>query len=306
MITPLPRPWLSALVWWVAVTAAAADTTPHMLLLDGVRVGGDIIAVGERGSILRTADSAQTWTAAPSPSAATLTGVSFAPDAQHGWVVGHDALILATQDGGHTWQKQWQGENLSDSLLDVLALDKNRVIAIGAFGLCLVTDDGGRTWGQRQLLDNDYHLNRITRGPTGTLYLAGEHGTLLRSTDAGGSWTAIDSPYDGSFYGILPLADRTLLAYGLRGRLYRSTDDGDNWQPVSNDQRVLLATALQLSDGTIVLAGQARFYFTSHDHGKSLEAWTPALQAAVAELIETPAGTVLALGEAGATVLAKP
>lgn len=289
-----------------AALAAAADVAPRMLLLDGVVAGNTTIAVGERGTILRSIDSARTWQAAAVPATATLTGVSFAADARQGWAVGHDALILATTDGGLTWRKQWQGENLSDSFLDVLALDEKHVIAVGAFGLYLSTADGGHTWTQRRLLDDDYHLNRLTRGPTGTLYLAGEHGTLLRSRDRGATWTPIDSPYDGSFYGILPLGERALLAYGLRGRLYHSTDDGDSWRPVANDQRVLLATAVRLADETIVVAGQARSLFVSRDQAATVTAWSPEFKTAVAELLVTPDGTLLALGEAGASVLPKP
>ncbi len=289
-----------------ALAGHTAEIVPRMLLLDGVTVGREIIAVGERGTILRSTDSAKTWQTVSVPATATLTGVSFAADGKHGWAVGHDALILTTADGGLTWQKQWQGKNLSDSFLDVLVLDADHVIAIGAFGLYLATTDGGHTWTQRRLLDDDYHLNRLSRGPTGTLYLAGEHGTLLRSSDRGATWTPIDSPYDGSFYGILPLDDHTLLAHGLRGRLYRSTDDGETWQAIANDQRVLLATAVRPNSGTVVIAGQARSFFVSRDQAQTVAAWAPELKTAVAELLVTPDGTLLALGESGATRLPNP
>src|SRR5690606_13888501 len=138
---------------------------------------------------------------------ATLTGVSFATHAapQLGWAVGHDALILHSTDEGRTWVKQYQGDDLEESFLDVLALDAQRVIAVGAYGLFAITADGGRTWTRRKIDADDYHLNRITRGPSGTLYLAGEHGTLLRSADNGQTWTPIPAPYEGSFYGILPI-----------------------------------------------------------------------------------------------------
>lgn len=277
-----------------------------MLLLDGTVTGYTTIAVGERGTILRSTDLARTWQTVSVPTSATLTGVSFSSDTLHGWAVGHDATILATTDGGLTWQKQWQGENLSDSFLNVLALDDNHVIAIGAFGLYVSTDDGGRTWTKRRIRDEDYHLNRITHGPSGTLYIAGEHGTLLRSTDRGASWIAIDSPYDGSFYGILPLGPRDLFAYGLRGRLYLSGDDGETWQRVENDQRVLLATAAQVAAGTIIVAGQAGSFLVSHDRGDTVVSWRPVLKTGVAELLILPDDTLLALGEAGATILPKP
>ena len=231
-----------------ATLSLAAPVAPGLLLLDGVAVGPDLVVVGERGTILRSADRGRTWQSASCPVAATLTGVSFAGGSPHGWAVGHDAVILVTRDAGRSWQKQWQGGNLQDSFLDVLEVDAQHVIAVGAYGFFVATADGGRTWVHRKIIEEDYHLNRITRGPSGTLYIAGEHGTLLRSGDAGATWEHIDSPYDGSFYGILPLAARTIVAYGLRGRIFRSADDGATWTAVPNDQRVLIATGLRLAD----------------------------------------------------------
>lgn len=287
-------------------SALAGSVPPRMLLLDGAFAGTDIVAVGERGTIIRSADHARTWETVPAVTTATLTGVAFAEDGTHGWAVGHDALILATTDAGHTWQKQWQGANLSDSILDVLALSPTDVIAVGAYGLFLRSADGGKNWSRQKILEDDLHLNRISRGPTGTLYLAGEHGTLLRSTDRGATWLSIASPYDGSFYGILPLDKRTLLAHGLRGRLFRSADDGATWEPVVTPQPMLLATALKLKSNFIVVAGQARTLLVSRDYAQAVTTWPAPLATAVAELLELPEGTVLALGEAGPTILPKP
>ena len=121
-----------------------ASIVPRMLLLDGAVVGPENVAVGERGAILRSSDNGRTWQAVAVPATPTLTGVSFGPGSSQGWAVGHDALILATSDAGRTWQKQWQGDNLQDSFLGVLALDSRRIIAVGAYGLFVVSIDGGK------------------------------------------------------------------------------------------------------------------------------------------------------------------
>jgi photosystem II stability/assembly factor-like uncharacterized protein len=291
------------------ILARAADIAPRMLLLDGAQVAPDtFLAVGERTTILRSTDAARTWQAATittSPTfapTATLTGISFGADGQHGWAVCHDALSLATTDAGRTWKKSWQGENLTESFLDVLALDPRHIIAVGAYGLCVETTDAGQTWAHRKLTPDDYHFNRLTRGPTGTLYLAGEHGTLLRSADSGATWQSIASPYEGSFYGIVPLDAQTLLAHGLRGRLYRSADDGRTWQMIAVATPSLLSTALKLKSGSLLFAGQARAFYLSRDTGRTVTALPVPFNTAVAALLELSEGRVLALGEAGATV----
>lgn len=288
-----------ALVAVLTLPARAVELAQRTLLLDAVSVGQAVVAVGERGTILHSTDHAVTWTALPARTTATLTGVAFG-DAQHGWAVGHDATILVTGDGGMSWARQWQGENLTDSFLDVLALDPTHVIAVGAYGLYVESTDGGRTWNRQHILTDDYHLNRISRGPTGTLYLAGEHGTLLRSNNQGAAWTAIPAPYDGSFYGILPLGAHSLLAYGLRGRVFRSDDDGANWTAVATNETVLLATAAQLPSGTVVLAGQARALLLGDGKAAFVRRAVNVLTG-IAELLPLTDGALLAVGEAGAT-----
>lgn len=295
---------LGALVFG-ASAALAADVLPRMLLLDAAFAGTDLVAVGERGTILRSPDNARTWQRVPSGTRTTLTGIAFAPEpgATTGWALGHDALILATTDGGRTWSKQYQGDDLEESFLDVAALDSTHAIAVGAYGLFAETRDGGKTWTRRKILLDDAHLNRIARSPAGVLYLAGEHGTLFRSADRGETWQLIPAPYDGSLYGVLALDARSLLAYGIEGRVFRSVDEGATWTPVSTPAKVLLATATQLKGGAVFLAGEARTLLASADSAKSFVPAPTTLPTAIAELIALPDGNLLALGEAGATII---
>lgn len=302
-----PRGSCFVLLWLCSLLAVAAgEVVPRMLLLDGALAGEAIVAVGERGSILRSTDRAQTWRSVAAPTRATLTGVSFAPDGRQGWAVGHDAIILATVDGGLTWSRQFQGESLQDSFLDVVAIDGTHAIAVGAYGLFLTTADGGRNWERQPAVAGDFHLNRITRGPTGTLYLAGESGTLLRSRDSGRTWNPIPTPYEGSFYGIAPISNSTLLAYGLRGHAYRSSDDGAHWDLIAVPEPVMLATAASTSGTVIWFAGQARTLLTSRDGGKTMVKSDGAPATAIAELVPLAPGLLLAFGEAGVTRLELP
>ena len=57
-----------------------------------------------------------------------------------------------------------------------------------------------------------------------TLLIAGEAGTILRSTDAGLTWGKVASPYEGSYFGIQPVSASEVVVYGMRGKLMRSED----------------------------------------------------------------------------------
>jgi photosystem II stability/assembly factor-like uncharacterized protein len=117
------------------------------------------------------------------------------------------------------------------------------------------------------------------------------------------TWETLNSPYDGSFYGILALGEADLIAYGLRGKIFHSLDAGETWTPVATDARGLIATAAVTKSG-IVFAGQSRTWLVSRDHGQTVAPLVPApLTTGVAELLVLPDGTLLALGEAGATLL---
>lgn len=294
-----------------ASLAAGEPPLPRGLLLDGTVSDSVAVLVGERGSIWVSRAPAAGWRRVDAPTRASLTGVALAPptaDGAHGigWAVGHDALVLGTRDSGATWTRQFQGDNLQDSFLDVFALDSRRAIAVGAYGLYVSTRDGGATWERRQVREGDAHLNRISRSAAGTLFLAGEAGTLLRSRDEGLNWTPLRAPYEGSFHGVLPLDRQTIIAYGLRGHLYRSADEGETWQEIAPPVVGLLATGLRLRSNLILIGGPPRALAVSRDYGRTFSLLPGAPTTAVAELLELPDGGVLALGEGGATAVNLP
>ena len=227
----------------ISFTIGAADSTidysvkaplaPDSLLLDGVYVEGRTVVVGERGHILISDDDGQSWNQATVPTQNTLTAVHF-HDKNTGWAVGHDAIILRTEDGGKDWERVYYAPELECPLLDIIFLNATDGIAVGAYGLFLVTADGGDTWAQQQISDDDFHLNHIAQSGTGELFIASEAGRIYRSSNDGSTWIELPSPYRGSFFGTLPLANNALLAFGLRGHMYRSRDSGQTWELVED------------------------------------------------------------------------
>ena len=92
--------------------AVKSPLAAHALIYSLTRAGDRVFATGIRGHILYSDDFGQNWTQAESvPVRSSLLDASF-PSAEQGWVVGHEAVILHTEDGGRTWVKQLDGREL--------------------------------------------------------------------------------------------------------------------------------------------------------------------------------------------------
>lgn len=236
--------------------AEMAPRAAKSLLLGLAQAGDRIVAVGDRGVILASADG-QTWDQVPCPVHATLTAVSFA-DAKTGWAVGHDATILHTADGGATWKLQNFKPADNKPLLSVLAVDAQRAYASGAYGLFLATTDGGATWTDvdaPEILADGLHNNALVKLGNGELFLAGETGLLGVSAD-GSDWKRLTLPYEGSLFGALPRGEKGAIVFGLRGNAL-ATDDvrGGKWTRLETGTVQSLFGGVALADGTALLVG---------------------------------------------------
>jgi len=285
----------------VAATAAEpARTYPlasKSLVLDAARAGDALIAVGDRGFILRSTDSGAAWTQIASPVTTMLTGVRMS-DAMNGWAVGHDAIILNTTDGGLTWTEKFKNAELETPLFDVWFEDAQHGIAVGGYGLIYETRDGGATWDERRISEDEPHLYTIDALPNGDLITVGEMGGIFTSADKGTTWVQIESPYEGTFFGALVLKDAGVLAYGLRGNLFRSDDAGKTWAKIDTGVETSLLGATQRGDGTVTVVGLSGTVLSSAD-GRAFTASSVPEREALGGAIEAPSGRLLLFGERG-------
>jgi photosystem II stability/assembly factor-like uncharacterized protein len=297
--------WCSLLAAWGYSPAYAATA----LQLDVTRAAARLVSVGERGGIAYSDDQGRSWQAAMAGGQQLLTAVYFV-DGQCGWAVGHDAQILATEDGGAHWIKQFEDPAREAPLLDLWFADRQRGFAVGAYGYLLGTHDGGASWQDLStLLDNpeQLHLNAIAEARDGALFIAGEAGRLFRSLDHGATWERLPVELPGSLFGLLATgAPQTLLAFGVRGHLYRSADNGAHWQPIPLPGAPLsLAGGTLLADGTLVLVGGDRV-LRSSDGGRSFVALDVPTGQALAAVSGTADGALVVAGQGGLRRVAMP
>ncbi|KPU60434.1 photosynthesis system II assembly factor YCF48 family protein [Pseudomonas fluorescens] len=274
-----------------AITSAMAAQS---VMLSVARAGQRLVAVGERGFIIVSDDNGNSWQQVSSPVSMTLVKVRFINDSE-GWVVGHAGIVLHTQDGGLSWKKQFDGvqaagielqeakraiessektemaqEGLAQAqqlvdegpdkpFLDLLFLDAKNGLVVGAYGLAFVTHDGGLSWQSiRSRIDNPSGLHLYSIERVGIdLFIAGEQGTLLRSSDEGQTFESLTSPYEGTTFGLQATNSGSILVFGLRGKAFESKDRGDTWQPLDTLQPVTLTSGLRLADGSVLLTDES-------------------------------------------------
>lgn len=312
--------------------ALQSAKAPRAVLLAVTRAGDRLVAVGERGIVLLSDDSGQSWRQARVPVSVSLTAVQFV-DAEQGWAVGHMGVILHSADGGETWAKQLDGvaaaqlalvsaqqghdaKRLKEAewlvadgpdkpFLDLYFSDRRNGYVVGAYGLILRTADGGDSWRPwMQQVDNPEGLNLYGIRPAGgALFIVGERGLLLRSADNGSTFQALDSPYDGSFFGVQGSAAGELVAFGLRGNAYWSGDQGANWRRIETGLEVALSAGTRSPDGALILASQAGDLLLSLDHGRSLRHLKGPSGTSIAGLVAAPDGSLIGVGLSGVTRL---
>jgi photosystem II stability/assembly factor-like uncharacterized protein len=232
----------------------------------------------------------------------------FFVDDKHGWAVGHDAQILASEDGGVTWTKQFEDLKRESPLLDVWFQDANSGFAVGAYGALMATTDGGKHWEDvSDRLDNEdqFHLNAITAVKDAGLFIVGEQGSMFRSADWGQTWEKLEGPYEGSLFGVIGTAQpNTLLAYGLRGNLYRSTDFGSTWEQVKlkaerGDLEFGLSGGTLLDDGSIVIVGNGGSVISSSDNGETFSVFNRRDRISLSSVVAAGNGNLILAGQGG-------
>ncbi|MEZ9234331.1 MULTISPECIES: YCF48-related protein [unclassified Shewanella] len=249
------------------------------LVLDLAKAGNSLVAVGERGHVLVKQDNQ--WQQVATPVISQLTKVFFLDD-KKGWAVGHDATIIHTEDGGLTWQVQFQSIEVEKPLLDILFFNENEGIAVGAYGLFYRTTDGGKQWQEEfheELLfpeDVSYladlkaedealylseraallpHFNRVIQLSDTQLLMVGELGLVATSNNNGQTFETKDFYYEGSMFNAIETND-AIYVMGLRGHVFKTDKQFTQWNEIALPVKSSINNAY-IKDNLVYLVGNA-------------------------------------------------
>jgi len=160
------------------------------------------IAVGAETTVLTTADGGATWKPSPLKSSAGLLGdlnlfAAVMMDPRSACIVGDMGWIFVTEDGGLHWSETktslYDDRLMMGRVLYALAYDSGTLYAAGIDSTFAVSKDRGRSWamGDTGFSKPDlYGIDFV--GKFGMA--AGSGGHLIRTTDGGATWHAVDVP----------------------------------------------------------------------------------------------------------------
>jgi photosystem II stability/assembly factor-like uncharacterized protein len=160
-------------------------------------------------------------------------------DADHAFVVGYLGKILATENGGKSWQVMPSGTDRA--LYNVHFADSANGWISGQDGIMLHTTDGGKSW-QRQNTGTAVYLFAISFLDGKHGFAVGDRATLLETRDGGQNWSlrklsqsagltaeqAITSQ-DPVLYGVQFVDQEYGWVVGEFGKIMHTRDGGATW-----------------------------------------------------------------------------
>ena len=196
------------------------------------------------------ASKAQNWNwQNPLPQGVNLNSVYFT-DANNGYAVGLDGVILKTIDAGTSWNEQNSGT--INGLSDIYFTDADTGYAVGSGSSLLKTTDGGLNW--NLLPGAPISLSSVFFTSPSVGYAVGTNGssaTISKTINGGITWTAQLTTPVTNFNSVYFCNDSTGYVVGNGGRIFKTTNGGAVWTQ-------------QISGFTTSLFS---VYFTDENHG---------------------------------------
>jgi photosystem II stability/assembly factor-like uncharacterized protein len=230
-------------------------------------------------TLYRTTDGGANWSVGWVPTNFQLYAIATSPDEVVLGTFGGDAhpdgsaIIFGTNLVGKAIQRTFR------SLFAMAMPSKGHVIAVGTpvrvgFGglmqvptilsqancRAIVSNDGGTTWDASKGSDGNDYLRGLATSGEKVAIAVGDNGTILRSEDAGDSWTAITGATKESLSGVASDGKKTFVAVGNQGTVIASHDEGKTWKAVD--------TGLRSNLHGVSAAGA--FFYVVGDHGTAL------------------------------------
>ena len=154
-----------------------------------------------------------------------LYDVTFTDD-RVGWVVGDHGLILATQDGGVSWERLDMDDGAVSAAVRFVDAQNGWVTD---WGMVYRTADGGRNWIPERMPRRSGILQALGSGGRNQVAV-GWDGIILTLGARDSVWSRRRSPTDADLHDVRFISADTGWAVGADGTLLSTVDGGSQWR----------------------------------------------------------------------------
>ena len=173
------------------------------------------------------------WKVLTLPTEAIFSDIAFVDDTDRGWLVGTQATIFETKDGGESWEQKSIDLGEEKITFDAVSFVGQEGWIVGKPSILLHTKDGGDNWSRIAL------SSKLPGSPDGIIALAPNSaemvtdlGAIYKTTDGGKNWKALVEGAVGVARNITRSSNGEYVAVSNKGNFYSTWTPGDTeWTP---------------------------------------------------------------------------
>ncbi len=190
---------------------------------------GNVVAVGNNGTVVRSTDMGNTWNVIPTATTANLYSVDF-----NGffYAAGDNGTVLISPTGD-IWTVIPVGTTRNLKAVGINPGNSGNVIVAGEKGTIFRSTNSGLNWLNVSLPDTTVNFNDISKKglyfSSNLICLVGSGGKIYKSTDNGAAWVLKSSGTANDLKSIYFHTTDSVVVAGNNGTIKLSSNGGESW-----------------------------------------------------------------------------
>ncbi len=281
---------------WVAQASNTSNTLQRVSYVPGS--AGHAWAVGNSGTIRKTSDYGENWTAVDSGTSSNLLALDTTDDS-HAWV-GAGGAIRYTTNGGSSWSS-------SGSLTQVRGIDmatSTTGFAVGTLTVLFIDvaviykTTNGTSWNLSLQLGLLSSFDDVHAVDSNIAWVCGSGGLVRRTTNGGSSWDSRDAG-STDLLGIAGVDSNTAWVVGGGGLIRKTTNGGSSWTTQTSGTSATLREVIAIDANNVWAVGDGGVILKTTDGGTTWTAQTSGTSSNLNGIVGQDVNTAWAVGASG-------